>query len=93
MQNIPSHATDIRHMFRATPSAEEIFECSEDEANSICVSLPRYYSVFTPNGEKKVQDLQLGDEVILQHDGKEEILNVKQMEDSSEDPALCDVVF
>lgn len=93
LQNIPSHATDIRHMFRATPPAEEIFDCSENEANNIRVSLPRYYSVFTPNGEKKVQNLQLGDEVILQHDGEEEILHVKQVEDSSEDPALCDVVF
>lgn len=55
-QNIPSHATDIRHMFRATPEVDENVEV---QGNSITL---KYYDRvetadgFVPCGKLKVSD-------------------------------------
>ena len=66
MQNIPSHATDIRHMFHATTSKVETKTCEEIEGK-IQVELPNIYLVETPEGEKEVQQLEEGDKVKLRH--------------------------
>ena len=94
LQNIPSHAIDIRHMFRATPSSETNVDCDCDESlNTIAVSLHKWEYVNTPDGYVTVSDLNVGDSVKLIA-GKEEVYkNVKSMEDSSEDPGICNVVF
>lgn len=94
LQNIPSHAIDIRHMFRATPSSEINIDCNYDESlNTITVPLHKWEYVNTPNGYVTVSDLNIGDSVKLVN-GKEEVYrNVKSMEDSSEDPGVCNVVF
>lgn len=94
MQNIPSHATDIRHMFRATAATSQILDCQYDgTADSIFIELPKIYYVHTPDGEKKVEDLQVGDLVKLQNDGKEIYKNVKSVENSNKDTSLCNVIF
>lgn len=94
MQNIPSHATDIRHMFRATAASSKVLDCDYDDTiNSISIELPKIYYVHTPKGEKKVGDLQIGDSVKLQNDGKEIYKNVKSVENSSKDTSLCNVIF
>lgn len=94
MMNIPSHATDIRHMFRATASRYDTIDCFNNEfTDEIVVEIPRYYYVKTPEGERMVEDLKVGDSVILSDNGQEVVKFVKSIEDSSKSPGLCDVIF
>ena len=62
MQNIPSHAKDIRHMFRATPGYDVTLDCTES-LNNIVVDLPRWYHITTKYGDTIVEDLQVYDYV------------------------------
>ena len=64
LQNIPSHATDIRHAFRATPVLEDVVNCVTDE-NYITVTLFHLDSVTTDRGDKHVKDLVAGDNIHL----------------------------
>ena len=73
MQNIPSHATDIRHMFRATIQKDEDMEIKDD-----CFTLKYFDRVQTDNGFVPCGNLNIGDSLILQ-DGKDCI--VKQIMD------------
>ena len=58
MQNIPSHALDIRHQFRATPAMEKIDLCEETE-DTYQITLGSYDSVTIRDGSQKdVIDLQ-----------------------------------
>jgi hypothetical protein len=95
MQNIPSKAKDIRRMFRATPSTNQLLECTyDDDINKLVMSLDRLYKVTTPNGQTYVKDLIVGDDVQFLNDNKEErYLYVKSIETSSDNASLCDVVF
>ena len=94
MMNIPSHATDIRHMFRATASRYDIIDCFNDEyTDEIVVEIPRYYYVKTPEGERMVEDLKVGDSVILSDNEQEVVKFVKSIEDSSKSPGVCNVIF
>ena len=87
MQQIPSHATDIRHQFRATPSMEKIDDCSETE-NGIEVTIGLYDIVYmADNTEKEVIDLQVGDSVKLLNHNKEVIAIVKSI--SNQAPDAC----
>ena len=70
MQNIPSHATDIRHMFHATPARFENINCT-DVNTFINVELPNVCLVETQNGEKEAQQLVKDDVVKLLHDNQE----------------------
>lgn len=66
MQNIPSHITDIRHMFRASAAGESEVECkSDDQLDYIEVSLFQYNYVYTEFGESRVSELNIGDCVKL----------------------------
>lgn len=68
LQNIPSHATDIRHMFRATPAMSENVPLV-DSAETLSVSLAKVDKVLTSEGLKEVIELQLGDIVTLYRQG------------------------
>lgn len=64
MQQIPSHATDIRHQFRATPSMEMLSECILSDGK-LQITLGSYDSVTLNGGVlKDVIDLSQGDEII-----------------------------
>lgn len=76
MQNIPSHADDIRHMFRATASRDETRECEVTKNDEIQVTLPTCYKVECRNGFKNVETLSIGDEVKLHHDKEDVWLSV-----------------
>ena len=69
VQNIPSHALDIRHQFRATPAMEKVVDCVED-ADVVKVTLSRWASVTTPEGAVDVNDITPGTQVRLLVDGK-----------------------
>lgn len=92
MQNIPSHADDIRHMFRATPARNIEVDC-EDIDNEIHVTLFKYDRVYTATDMKKVENLVVNDTVLLKNDGKEVYAIVKQLENSDTDNSLYNVVF
>ena len=95
MQNIPSHAEDIRHMFRATPKHAEVLDCSYDRSTElICVDVPRINYVSTSNrGDIQISDLVVGDVVKLLEDGKEVYRIVKEISVADNDTILCHVVF
>lgn len=92
VQNIPSHATDIRHLFRATPAKQDTVKCSNDET-SITVSLPLNYSVTTPDGLKLVSELVEGDSVRLLHNNQEVYKIVRHLDYSGADSSVCNVIF
>ena len=52
MQNIPSHAIDIRHQFRATPAMEKLTDCKFVDGK-LQVTLGSYDSVLVQNGSMK----------------------------------------
>lgn len=64
VQQIPSHALDIRHQFRATPAKEEITLCEETE-DTYQITLGSYDSVTIRDGSQKdVLDLDVLDGVM-----------------------------
>ena len=63
LQNIPSHATDIRHMFRATPEVDENVEV---QGNSI--TLKYYDRVETADGFVPCGKLKASDTLYLMDD-------------------------
>lgn len=67
MQQIPSHAADIRHQFRATPAMEKITSCEETE-DTYQITLGSYDSVTIRDGSQKdVIDLEESDGIISNH--------------------------
>ena len=94
MQNIPSHAIDIRHMLRATPGSINSVDCKYDNSsNTVSVSLNYCDNVYTKEGEKKVSELAIGDIVKLINNNKEVYRDVKYLEDSSTNPGVRNVIF
>ena len=94
VQQIPSHATDIRHQFRATPAMEKLLDADyDDSSDSIYISLCRWDSVTTEHGPKDVEDLTIGTKVKLLEDGKEVWRIVKEISNSSDNSSLRDVVL
>ena len=95
MQNIPSHAKDIRHMFRATPTSDQIIDCDYDEFSDVCcVDVPRInYVIEKTRGKILVSSINIGDSIRLLEDGKEVYRIVKEISVADNDPIICHVVF
>ena len=66
VQQIPSHALDVRHEFRATPSKEILLECNPVELE-VNITLGSYNSVtlMFDNRQCDVIDLQVDDRIKL----------------------------
>lgn len=62
MQNIPSHATDIRHMFRATPEYDETLVLSSNNLNVKYYDRVETDRGFVPAGKLKVGSMVITDE-------------------------------
>ena len=92
LMNIPSHVTDIRHMFRATPPTMHDEECIE-VADGLSVSLFALDEVQTLQGFKQVNQLTEGEEVILLDNGKEVMKRVKSISNPGQKSGVCTVVF
>ena len=93
-QNIPSHATDIRHLFRATPSHSVVmdFDCTDDQ-DSLCIDVDLLYRVTVQGkGEVTVKDLVIGDIVKILEDGKEIYCKIKEIV-TDVDSHICHIVF
>ena len=95
LQNLPSHAADIRHMFRASVPMDEIYDCDyEESSEDISVDVPRINHVIVQDrGDIPVSELAVGDSVRLLEDGKEVYKIVKEISVADKDPCICHVVF
>lgn len=94
LQNIPSHAVDIRHMFRAQAATTAMLDCTyQDQSDMICITTSKFNKVTTPNGDVSIHDLNIGDSVKLLDNGKEVWRCVKSISTPCEDSGVCDVVF
>lgn len=95
VQNLPSHATDIRHMFRATPPSTQLRDCEYDEASDeVSIVLPLYWSVADSSGNLvEVSTLRPNDKIMLRKDGEQVIYNIKYISDSCNDAGLRNIVF
>ena len=69
MQNIPSHAGDIRHLFRATPKQTKLIDAVELESE-IHVELDLNDCVTTVDGLTKVNSLLEGNKLFMLKDSK-----------------------
>lgn len=80
LQNIPSHAVDIRHMFRATASMHEELECEDIDENTVTITTNRWNSVHLEDDtEKYINDLQVG-EIVKTLEARHEIFcTVKEL--------------
>lgn len=61
MQNIPSNATDIRHMFRATPACDQLLAMDPQDDSTYTVEVAYGLQIYTPEGLTWVKDLTVGD--------------------------------
>ena len=95
LQNIPSHAADIRHMFRATPPVAVNFDCDYDEySDSIIVDVDIINHVDVQHrGNIPLSDVHVGDMIRLLEDGKEVYRRVKEISVADNDSRICHVVF
>lgn len=95
VQNIPSHATDIRHMFRATAAQHVLEDCSYNEdADIVTIDISKFNKIQLQDGQYiSVENLRVGDSVKLLEDGKEVYRIVKEISVANNDTCLCHVVF
>lgn len=71
-QNIPSHAVDIRHMFRATPRQEEFRDTNSDNE----IKLKSFERLQLSSGEfTDCSDIKVGD-IIQTYAGHAKIINI-----------------
>lgn len=101
LQNIPSHAVDIRHMFRATPRSEIYYDC--DDTEQVTLELVRYHSVKVIDNSRsqmiEVGHLKIGDCVIFSEyeDGSPiptpQYLEVVFIDTTGTDPSKVTVQF
>ena len=82
MQNIPSHAGDIRHLFRATPKQVKLVDAVEADSE-IHVELDLEDSINTPDGEMKVRLISVGDKVLMMKDSKPVTCTVIDIQDGT----------
>lgn len=82
LQNIPSKAHDIRHMFRATPEQKELLNLTDEinEEGALTITLQSLDSVPTESGLTKVKDLQKGIHVILKNSGVDELYTLTDIQ-------------
>ena len=66
LQNIPSHAVDIRHLFRATASSSQVVDCSTTSSNDIVVTTNRWSQVHMKDGTLEcINELKIGEVIKL----------------------------
>lgn len=72
MQNIPSHATDIRHMFRATPEEKVNLDCTETDSNQLSACIPNWYLIEADGKQIQACELTSGMTVKLLNNNQPE---------------------
>lgn len=95
LQNIPSHAIDIRHMFRATAATDILEDCEYDEgSDEVRVDVSKFNKVHVKGvGLVTVENLLPGQEVRLIENAEEVYRVVKKISVADTDACICHVVF
>lgn len=101
LQNVPAHANDIRHLFRATPSMSIEVDCKEvkDDENKITVTLSRYDKVYRHReGDEDemivVHDLKINDIIkILDEDNNNVYAKIISIDENKKDISKLDMVL
>lgn len=66
-------------MFTATPAKDEILDCTQTE-DEIDITLSKFDTVFTKDGEIDVENLKVGDEIELLNDHQKEYHIIKSLD-------------
>ena len=93
LQNIPSKAHDIRHLFRATPESTEHIKLDCDD-NTVNITLSKYDSVRNENNDLvKVHALKESDKVLMKEGTETVICKIVKINDTNGDPGRSDIVL
>lgn len=95
LQNIPSHATDIRHLFRATAADTANIDCEEvPDSEEIRVQIPNWNKVYLQDGSTiDVINLKPGQIIKVYKDRKETWMQVNSIQTSSTDAGVQDIAL
>lgn len=93
LQNIPSHATDIRHLFRATAADTANIDCEEvPDSKELRVQIPNWNKVYLQDGTMvNVINLKPGQVIKVYKDRKETWMQVNYIQTSSIDAGVQDI--
>lgn len=81
LQNIPSHATDIRHMFRATAARNEVYDLIPGEFGTCSVVVSKYDSLYNKdNNLVKLYDLKESDSIIILEGNRDIVATICNIE-------------
>lgn len=74
LQNIPSHRTDIRHLFRGTPQKVENMQCSNDAQDNIGIQLMGIDQIKTSENQwVYVKDAELNSAFLLKDENNNNV--------------------
>lgn len=92
VQNIPSHAVDIRHMFRATPANNRVVPATEDNGR-ISFNVSRWASIMinAQSDKKVINDLQINDTVMLKESNQMVECTIVDLQESTKDLSTLDI--
>ena len=95
LQNIPSHAIYIRHMFRATAATDILEGCEYDEiSDEVSIDISKFNKVYVNGvGLVTVENLLPGQEVKLLENKEEVYRVVKKISVADTDACVRHVVF
>ena len=95
MQNLPSHATDIRHLFRATAADTANIDCEEvSDSEELRVQIPNWNKVYLQDGSStNVINLEPGQIIKVYKDRKETWMQVNCIHTCSNDAGAQDIVL
>ena len=86
LQNVPAHANDIRHMFRATAAKRQSVSAKSFTEDEVTFQLSRFDSVNMADGTKRrVEELSPGDHIVAKCDNEEHILIYEYSDPLEED--------
>lgn len=91
LQNIPSHATDIRHMFRATAENDFTLEAETNEDDtSVTFTVDNGCKLYTERGLVFAPEVVVGDIVVAEDTKKQEVkLRVNKIEVKGSSSTVC----
>lgn len=95
LQNIPSHATDIRHLFRATAADTANIDCEEvPDSEELRVQIPNWNKVYLQDGSTiNAIDVEPGQIIKVYKDRKETWMQVNCIHTCSNDVGVQDIVL
>ena len=89
MQNIPSHALDIRHCFRATPERDYLIHSEVDDEKEESFVVDNGHQVYTEKGLSFVTELKAGDILMSLDNGKEMRIRVNKLTTEGTSTRIC----